>query len=329
MAKETRMIRWYTKKEQITKLLIGISLVIVFLGIAIMIVGENMYKNVIDIECENNIDRGIEPLFNNKKDIIEKFYTYKSQELSIPSRNGYNINGLYIKAPRPSNQTVILIHELGPNKWENIEWAFMYLKNNYNVVLYNQRGVGGTGGEKKSFGYYEKEDLASVISYIDEKYPSRKLGLHGFGVGAATVTLYCAMDEAEEKVDFFILDSPFDNMKEVMQNEMKNRKVPILLEDIVLWLSDKYLEITQRFGYEDVEPNEAIKNTAIPMLIIHGDEDGTYPIEMGVNLYNNKQKGYKDLWIVEGEGHIEGFKKYPQEYEKRILEFIETSMNRH
>lgn len=296
---------------------------IIIFGVIIGTVGKIVYEETIGIHTVEDMDKGIENIYEESPEIIEKFYNYKSQELSIPSRNSYNINGIYIESPQASNKTVAIVHGLDSNKWEMIEWAFMYLDNGYNVVLYNQRGTGETGGKGSTFGYYEKDDLASVIDYMDTNYPSKLIGTHGFSMGGTTVALYAGMKEANEKIDFFILDSPYNGIEEAIKAEIDKMQIPLVPITLLAWLEDKYLELTKGFGYDDVLPKEAIKSSTIPMLIIHGDLDTHSPIEMGVDIYNNKQKGYKDLWIIEGGNHMSGYRDNPEEYEKRVMGFIE------
>lgn len=325
MVKETRM-RSININNIKMKIILSIFIggIIIF-GITVGIVGQMVYEETIGTNVIEDMDRGIENIYKESPKTTEKFYDYKSQELSIPSRNNYNINGIYIEAKQMSNKTVVIVNGLGSNKWEMIEWAFMYLDNGYNVLLYNQRGIGGTGGNGSSFGYYEKDDLASVIEYMTVNYPSKLIGAHGFSMGANAVALYAGTKEANDKIDFFILESAYNGIEEAIKAQIDKMQIPLMPTELLAWMEDKYLKVTRGFGYEDVLPEEAVKESIIPMLIIHGDLDTISPIEMGVDLYNNKQKGYKDLWIIEGGQHMTGYQDQPEEYEERILDFIEMS----
>lgn len=298
---------------------------IIIFGSIIGIVGQIVYEKTAGTNIVEGVDKGIESTCEESPEIIKKFYKYKSQELSIPSKNKYNINGIYIQSPEKSDKTIAIVQGLDSNKWEMIEWAFMYLDNGYNVVLYNQRGMGGTGGKMSTFGYYEKDDLASVVDYINTNYPSKLIGAHGFSMGATAVALYAGTKDAANKIDFFILDSPYNGIEEAVRERIDEMQVPLVPTTVLVWIEDIYLKITKGFGYEDVLAKEAIKNSIIPMFIIHGDLDTSSPIEMGVDIYNNKQKGYKDLWIIEGGKHVAGYKDNPKEYKERVMNFIEMS----
>lgn len=302
---------------------------IVIIGIMSFVIlttvtGKNIYDRTIGLESMGDVDQGIEYVYQHRSDILDKFYSYHSEEIAIPSRNGYDIKGIYIEAQVESDKVAVIVNDSGTNKWGSIEWAYMYLDEGYNVIMYNQRSVGGTGGEEKTFGYYEKYDVASVIDYIHEHYQNKLVGIHGLGMGAATVGLYAGLEEANKKIDFYILDSAYDTMEGIIKTGLGKEQHKLAIEWIT-WTGDIYLKLKEKFGYKDLLVKEAVKNSSVPMLVIHGDADTRYPIEMGVEIYNNKQKGYKDIWIIEDVGHMEGYIKYPEEYTRRVMEFIEVS----
>ena len=73
------------------------------------------------------------------------------------------------------------------------------------------------------------------------------------------------------------------------------------------------------FGQDS--PLEQIKKCNYPMLFIHGDKDTFVPSWMIHPLYKTKQ-GKKSLWITKGTKHAKSYTDYPEEYARRIRDFL-------
>lgn len=62
----------------------------------------------------------------------------------------------------------------------------MLLPSNITVFAYDFSGSGLSEGEYVSLGYYEKEDLKSVVEYLRLEGKTSKIGLWGRSMGAHT-----------------------------------------------------------------------------------------------------------------------------------------------
>ena len=60
-----------------------------------------------------------------------------------------------------------------------------------------------------------------------------------------------------------------------------------------------------------------------PMLFIHGDADDFVPFSHLQMNYDAKVKGYKEMWVAPGAVHANSYAKYPEEYTRRVKEFLE------
>ena len=75
------------------------------------------------------------------------------------------------------------------------------------------------------------------------------------------------------------------------------------------------------WSFSEASPQEQVRRCPYPMLFIHGDADDFVPSPMVHPLYEAKQ-GEKQLWITRGTIHAKSFSNYPEEYARRVLEFI-------
>ena len=63
------------------------------------------------------------------------------------------------------------------------------------------------------------------------------------------------------------------------------------------------------------------------MLFIHGDADDFVAFDDLWKNYNAKTHGYKEYWVAEGAVHANSYAKYPEEYTRRVSNFLKTVHN--
>jgi fermentation-respiration switch protein FrsA (DUF1100 family) len=86
------------------------------------------------------------------------------------------------------------------------------------------------------------------------------------------------------------------------------------------------LNCKRRAGFTlgSASPVEAMaKNTQIPCLFIHGNDDDFVPVRMAIENYYACQAP-KELFIVPGAGHGLSYIVDPERYQQKILAFFEA-----
>lgn len=134
--------------------------------------------------------------------------------------------------------------------------------------------------------------------------------------------MYLGMEEATRDADFLILDCPYDTMEGTIRVGIESEGVPIPTA-FAVWAGNTYNKIKSGFDYKDVRPIDEVAKSKVPLFIIHGEADSVCTVDMGRNLYESKEEGYKKNWISEGTEHVKIFDDHPEEYNKRVMDFIE------
>ncbi|MEG0014842.1 MAG: alpha/beta hydrolase [Cellulosilyticaceae bacterium] len=315
--------------KKIKGILIALAVIALLLGGTVTyIVGGMVYEETVGYVDEKYQNTSIEEVYAESPELVARLEEYEVTDLMIPSSNGYDIEAKWISAPEESQNTVVIVHGIGMNMWRHFRETLMYLDNNYNVLIYNQRYTGATGGDNRSFGYHEKYDIASVMSYLRAAYPDHTIGAHGFSMGAGTLGMYSGMEEATQDADFLILDCPYDTMEGAIRVGIEKEDVPLIPVSYAVWAGDMYNRFKSGFSYKDVQIAEEASKSKVPMFVIHGEADSTCTVEMGQAIYDAKVEGYKELWIAEGIEHVKIFPAYPEEYERRVLAFINEAVSK-
>ena len=247
------------------------------------------------------------------------------QNISINSRLGYTLQGTYLISPTPSNNTVVFVHGINGSRLLGLWYAPLYLQAGYNVLIYDSRASGESGGNSVSWGFYEKYDLDQWIDWIEQRYPNGNIGVHGVSMGAATALMHAEMNEATHRVKFYVADSSYSDLEELLTQQID---ATVSLHD-PLWvkLLLRYSSIMANwqsgFHYEDVSPIQSVRNVTTPILYLHGDADVLVPAYMNEQLYA-ATKGYKEKYVFPGDAHAMAIFNHKVEYQRRISSFIAT-----
>ncbi|MFX3660563.1 MAG: alpha/beta hydrolase [Ectobacillus sp.] len=250
---------------------------------------------------------------------LRELESLPKEELWIPSPFGYNIHAYFIPA-HGSKRFMIFCHGVTVNKLNSIKYSNLFFKRNFNVLIYDHRRHGKTGGKTTSYGYYEKYDLKAVVDWVKQRFgPGITLGIHGESMGAATLLQYAGL--VEDGADFYIADCPFSDFYEQLayrlKVEFKLPKWPILpFASAILKLRDGY-------AVQEVSPIKCVKNIKKPILFIHSKEDDYILSKMTEELYEQKS-GPKQLFIAEKGAHALSYTENREEYEQMIDAFLNT-----
>jgi len=248
---------------------------------------------------------------------LDEIQSIQKEDITIQSKFGYPIKGWFVKGTE-KNRFIIISHGVTQNKLNSIKYMKLFLKRDWNVLLYDHRRHGETGGKTTSYGHYEKFDLESVVTWVKEKYGENStIGIHGESMGAVTTLLYAGM--IEDGADFYIVDCPFSDFEAQLKYLLKvDYKIPAPL---VLPFANIFLKLRDGYSIKDVSPVSVIQNIKNPVLFIHSAKDDYILPEMTMELYKMKE-GPKQMLIAERGKHAYSFADNKEAYEKVIDDFF-------
>lgn len=305
--------------------LVIIAILFVFFAIlnaAALAIGDIFYKEFCVWNTRLDAKR-----FETLQLTLEEGIKHKQWEnVSIHSRLGYTLQGTYLKNPKPTNNTVVFVHGINGSRLQGLWYAPLYMKAGYNVLLYDSRASGESGGDSVSWGFNEKYDLDQWLDWVEERYPTGQVGVHGVSMGAATALLHAEMNETTHRVKFYVADSSYSDLEELLIQQIDDN---VSLHDpIWVTLLLRYSSIIAKwqagFRYEDVSPVRAVRNVTTPILYLHGGGDLLVPAYMNEELYI-ATKGYKEKYVFPGDPHAMAIFNHKAEYQRRVLDFINES----
>ncbi len=243
--------------------------------------------------------------------------TWEREEVHIRSPHGYELFG-YFYPFDGSNRIIILSHGITISLYGSMKYMPIFRKHGFNVLIYDNRFHGRSGGNACSFGYYEKYDLKAVVDWvIDRCGPNALIGTHGESLGAAITLQHAAIDR---RIAFAIADCPFSDLDQLFQVRLRAeyRLPPFPL----IPLCGIIAKLLLRFNYRKSSPLDMIGSVMPPTLFIHGDQDKYIPTSMSVDLFEHKKQGYKALYLAPGAKHAESIVVDRIQYYAQIEGFL-------
>ncbi len=253
---------------------------------------------------------------------LSRFNEQYSPEMAVVTAEDGNEVPMAVFADDKRENTAILVHGAGGDHVSMYPVAEIYLKNGWNVVTIDQRASGDSQDDKVSFGYFEKLDVEAAVLYAKNELLSSKVVVHGQSMGAATVALYAATENARENVDAVILDSSFDSMESMFLGVWREMETDGIPEDYVVACGDWYLKHFYGFGFDDADICEKMKENYVDTLILQMSQDVIVSDEKAEQMYTNIVAEEKKICYFDSE-HIKGIIDYPKEYEEAVFSFLE------
>ncbi|MTH52274.1 alpha/beta fold hydrolase [Bacillus mangrovi] len=250
--------------------------------------------------------------------IQKDFDELEKLEVTIPSEYGYDVKG-YLVAPYENRKFVIICHGVTVNRYNSVKYMNLFLNRGFNVLIYDHRRHGESGGKTTSYGHYEKYDLRSAVHWLKEKYGQDiTLGIHGESMGSVTMLLYAGM--LEDGADFYVADCPFHSLEDQLLYRLKvDYRLPGFF---VMPVARPFLKWRDGYSLRDVSPIAVVDQIKKPLLFIHSKKDAYIPADSSRQLFE-KKTGPKKIYFAENGDHAMSFTENRAEYERVLDEFLE------
>lgn len=193
-----------------------------------------------------------------------------------------------------------------------------------NALVVDQRSHGKSEGSSITFGVLERKDCLSWIHYILNRCgEDTKIILSGLSMGAATVLM--AMDlELPQNVIGVIADCPYSSPTAIIR---KVTKVEMHMPDGLMYPFIKLgARLFAHFNLEESSAINAVKNTTLPVLLIHGEADNFVPCDMSREMANTNPNQVTLVTIPDA-GHGLCYMTDPKTYEEAVETFTKRVLN--
>ncbi|MEW6181248.1 MAG: alpha/beta hydrolase [Chloroflexota bacterium] len=245
------------------------------------------------------------------------YWTWEKQEITLTSPYGYRLSATYFPLPG-AERTVVLVHGITYTRLGCLKHLPLFRRLGFNVLIYDQRYHGLSGGQNCTFGFYERHDLRTVLDWaLAHLPPGGWVGTMGESLGAAVCLQHAAVDP---RPAFVIADCPFADLNDLLR--LRLRCDAGLPSFPFLPLASLIARLQAGFWFGQVSPVRDMHRLTMPVLLIHGQQDDYIPPQHSRRLYDAKRRGLRRLYLAPAAGHAESYGSNPSEYERVIAEFL-------
>ncbi len=269
--------------------------------------------------CAYMAKKALHPTAKRKPlDVWPDQYQLPYENVYFNTEDGVTIKGWFLPNAT-SNKTIILMHGWGMNRGDVFKNTCFLYDLGYNLMYFDFRALGESGGTISSIGYLEVRDLQAAIQFLHETRPfaSEKIGLYGLSMGG--MVAICEAAQNKEIACVAAEASYYSFRKVVSRWAWVHNKVPYFpLMPIVLHYMRKRLaanpeKFSPKYNVPKISPR--------PIFIIHGRYDNLVPAAQAKLLYKNAGEP-KEIWLVPGAKHNKCAEVGGFEYKQRLGDFF-------
>ena len=192
-----------------------------------------------------------------------------------------------------------------------------------NTLVVDQRAHGKSGGTTITFGIRERLDCLCWAEYANQRFGSdTPVFLSGVSMGAATVLMASEL-ELPANVVGIIADCPYSSPEAIIRK--------VCREDMHLppALVMPFIRLGARlFGHFDLKEAsavQAVRNTNVPILLLHGEDDRFVPCDMSREIFD-ACTGEKTRITFPGAGHGLSYIVDTETYTAAVSRFVDQCL---
>jgi len=198
---------------------------------------------------------------------------------------GVTLRGWACGVDPPIHGTVVYLHGVADNRASAAGVVPRFLARGFNVVAYDSRAQGESGGDACTYGFFEKDDLRRVIDTL----PAKPVVLIGTSLGAAVALQAAAVDR---RITAVIAAETFSDLRTVA-----TERAPRFFTGSTIDRAFQRAEADARFTVDDVSPVKAAEHITAPVLLIHGADDTDTPPSHSWRVFA-ALRGQKEIVVV-------------------------------
>lgn len=237
-------------------------------------------------------------------------------EISLKTKDNVTLSGWYI--PPSNGAVIILLHGAGGSRESVRPYAEMLVRHGYGVLALDLRGHGSSSGPTNRLGWQGTPDVGAAIENLQARQEVKRIGGMGLSMGAEVL-----LGAAAE----------YPALSVVVADGATRR----CLEELLALPEERslYRNFTARIMYATVQVlsssqppspllDSMVEAKSTSYLLIAG---GANALEVDFNqLFADTLDERATLWIAPNAPHTGAFGRYPEEYEQRVITFLNKAL---
>ena len=258
------------------------------------------------------------------KALRDTFVTMANARTGLFLADSTRLHALYVKAPRKTALTAIVVHGYTDCAVDMLHFACFYNKElGMNVLLPDLHANGKSGGKAMQMGWNDRDDVLRWAAIADKMFKDStghvRMVIHGWSMGGAT-TMNVAGENTPDYIKCFIEDCGYTSAWDEFSHELD---AMFGLPDFpLLYTASALCKIGYGWSFGEASPLRQVAKCRKQMLFIHGGDDDFVPTRMVYPLYAAKPAP-KMLVVFHGSAHAKSFNDYRKQYCQWVKTFLD------
>ncbi len=238
------------------------------------------------------------------------------ENVSLTTADGDRLAAWY--APPQNGAVIVLAHGASGSREAVRAYAEMLARHDFGVLAFDQRGHGESEGQTNLYGWEGTGDVSAAVAFLAGQNDVEAIG--GLGLSLGGEILLGAASANPALTAIVSEGASHRSMAEF-------RAVPSHANPVVglqPWIG--YTVVGLITGDAPPLPiADSIRATASTHFLLITAQDVADEEEFN-RVYADYAPGRAEVWIVPDGGHIGGFTHYPEEYERRVVDFFTATL---
>jgi len=237
-------------------------------------------------------------------------------EASPVTSDGVRLAAWY--APPRNGAAVILVHGAGGSREDSRRLAATLRDRGYGVLSLDLRGHGQSEGRTNRLGWQGTRDIRAAVDFIRTRNADVSLGAVGLSMGGEVVL---GASASCPEMRAIVADGATRRCTEELLALPSKRSLAESFTPRVMYAAVRLMS-----GERPPTPllGEMVRAEAADFLLIAA---GNNELEVAFNERFSRTLGKRaSVWVAPDVSHLGAYSRYPDEYERRVLGFLDRTM---
>ena len=240
-------------------------------------------------------------------------------KISFEGDQGAQLHGWFVPADQP-RAVVILMHGIRANRVQMLHRARFLHAAGYAVLLYDSRAEGESTGSAITLGHLESRDARTAVQLARSLAGTQRAAIIGVSLGGAAAILA----DPPLDVNALVLESVYPTIDQAIANRLSTRAG--LLRTLFAPILTAAIPVRLGFSPMELRPVDHVGNLKMPKFFIFGSADRSTTLVESLELFSHAAEP-KQMWSIDGAGHVDLDAFAGDEYRKRVLRFLSAALN--
>lgn len=245
------------------------------------------------------------------------------RRLELTAADGVVLDAWFRPAAGPHRPIGVVLHGIDDEKGFGVRVANLDADRRRNWILFDLRAHGRSGGDACTYGCLERDDVSLAIGAALERggsFAAPRAALYGMSLGGAVGLLAAARDP---RITAVWSQSAFSDLRTTVGEYFL--RMAGFRSDFLVGLALRRVEATSALRVDEASPRAAAASLTIPLVIAHGTEDAFVPPHHARRIAEAARHAPRELYWIEGAGHLDVWARGGDEYRERVRAFFEAA----